>query len=339
MNSHKKSIISALAALVVVIIGLFLVCAQQRGTLSKGDDIASEDDQFKQELLQMLDLTDVSGDSSTSPEVFQSQDDVAENSPKEFFMPESNEEQEQEQEPIFEAQEDSEEDVLALLAPGEQSAQEPVEATATATADNMGLTEDMFSKISRDVDRLEKLLKQRSNSVDSLRRIIEMKNSRLQELEKRGTSTAPVTGVVNKSITPKTAAANRPSPQFGSGSGFMAEYESARTQFERFDYDGAIQSFQKILTLYPSHSEADNCQYWIGECYYGMKQYQQAVMEFQKVFAYTQTDKHDDAQLMIGLSYAKSGQKEKAQYEFKAFLDTYAGSEYSRIAERYYKNI
>ncbi|OPZ64053.1 MAG: Tetratricopeptide repeat protein [bacterium ADurb.Bin478] len=84
---------------------------------------------------------------------------------------------------------------------------------------------------------------------------------------------------------------------------------------------------------------ADNCQYWIGESYFGLKEYQQAIMEFQKVFAYSMTDKYDDAQLMIGLSYVRSGQKEKAQKEFETFLNTYAGSEYAGVARRYYRDI
>jgi len=51
------------------------------------------------------------------------------------------------------------------------------------------------------------------------------------------------------------------------------------------------------------------------------------------------TDKYDDAQLMIGLSYVRSGQKEKAQKEFETFLNTYAGSEYAGVARRYYRDI
>ena len=77
--------------------------------------------------------------------------------------------------------------------------------------------------------------------------------------------------------------------------GFMSAYQSARAQFERYDYNGAIESFQALLQQNPNHSMADNCQYWIGESYFGLKQYQKAIMEFQKVFAYGPADKHDDA--------------------------------------------
>ncbi len=336
MSDHKKSILSLLAALAVVFVGLFLVCAQQRGTLNQGDNLASEDEQFKQELLQMLDLTDASNDSTASAELFQAQADEADTTQENLFAEETSADPVQRQD---QAQE-SGQDVLSLLVPSEQAAQEPVEATPTTTADNMGVSEDMFSKINGDLERLERLLNRRSAAVDSLRHIIEARNSRLQELETRLTK-RPSPSLPKSKIAKArhTAAPANIATINTSSSNFLTAYQSARTLFERADYERAIEAFKGILSSYPEDKEADNCQYWIGECYYGLREYQQAILEFQKVFAYMQTDKHDDAQLMIGLSYTKSGQKDKAQTEFKTFLNNYAGSEYARVAERYYKNI
>ncbi len=339
MSDHKKSILSLLAALAVVLVGLFLVCAQQRGTLNQGDNIASEDEQFKQELLQMLDLTDASDDSTLAAELFQAQEAEADSSEDALFAEQSTAKQEQKQEQGQEQGKESGDDVLALLVPSEQAAQEPVEATPTTTAENMGVTEDMFSKINSDLERLERLLEQRSAAVDSLKNIIEARNSRLQELEARMAKRPASTSQKNEVAKARSAStANRPVPP-SSRSGFAAAYQNARSLFERADYRNAIEAFKGVLNAFPEDKEADNCQYWIGECYYGLREYQQAIIEFQKVFAYKQTDKHDDAQLMIGLSYTKNGQKEKAHTEFETFLNNYAGSEYARVAERYYKNI
>jgi len=338
MSDHKKSIVSLLAALAVVLVGLFLVCAQQRGALNQGENLASEDEQFKQELLQMLDLTDVADDSTTTAEVFQAQEDEADSSAQNLFAAAIDTEQEHEQEK--EHEQDSGQDVFALLVPSEQAAQEPVESTPTTTAENIGVPEDMFSKINSDLDRLERLLEQRSAAVDSLKHIIEARNSRLQELETRAVKRPATSRQTSKVASVRRASSTtNTTPPKNSSSGFTSAYQNARTLFERVDYRNAIDAFKGILSSYPEDKEADNCQYWIGECYYGLKEYQQAIIEFQKVFAYAQTDKHDDAQLMIGLSYTKSGQKEKAQTEFKTFLNNYAGSEYTRVAERYYKNI
>jgi TolA-binding protein len=42
---------------------------------------------------------------------------------------------------------------------------------------------------------------------------------------------------------------------------------------------------------------------------------------------------------MIGLSYVRSGQKQKAQQEFEDFLNNYSNSEYFSVAKRYYRDI
>ena len=94
-----------------------------------------------------------------------------------------------------------------------------------------------------------------------------------------------------------------------------------------------------LLSEHPQSSYSDNAQYWVGESYYGMKQYQKAILEFQKVFSFTATDKYDDAQLMIGLCYVRLGQQEMARSTFGEFLQTYEGSEYRGVAQRYYQNI
>jgi TolA-binding protein len=182
----------------------------------------------------------------------------------------------------------------------------------------------MFMKVRNDVLRLESILDRKTASVDSLKRIISNREARIRELEARLNS------------LPATPVASVPS---GVTSGFMTAYESARAQFERHDYSGAIASFENLLAEYAGHSMVDNCQYWIGECYFGLRQYQKAVIEFQKVFAYAATDKHDDAQLMIGLSYYRIGQREQAQSEFETFLNNYTDSEYTSIARRYVQNI
>ena len=122
-------------------------------------------------------------------------------------------------------------------------------------------------------------------------------------------------------------------------SDFSANYEQGLENFYAHEYDAAIYIFNSILDTYPNHHLASNCQYWIGESYYGLKQYQKASLELQKVFAFDAPDKFDDAQLMIGLSYVRLGQSEMARSTFGEFLDTYTGSEYTSVAKRYYYNI
>lgn len=312
MNSDRKSIVWVFVALSIILIGLMLVCAQQQASQSRGDDLSADDDQFRQELLEMLDLADdLEPTESTSTVAQQTvRDDVDD------------------------ADEDEDEDdVLALLIPEieteEPAAQSVSTPAPTETTQSMGLSEDMFIKVRNDVARLEKTLLERSTAVDSLRQIIENRDARIRELEQRmaqGRSYAQVTR-------------NSSSPVVGSSvSGFMAEYQAARSKFEGYQYHDAIEGFQSLLSRYPDHLMADNCQYWIGESYFGLKDYQKAILELQKVFAYSQKDKHDDAQLMIGLSYIRLNQPEMAKKEFETFINSFGNSEYLGIAQRYNRN-
>jgi TolA-binding protein len=57
------------------------------------------------------------------------------------------------------------------------------------------------------------------------------------------------------------------------------------------------------------------------------------------VFEYRNTSKADDAQLKIGLSYLKMGQRGRAKAEFDKLIDRYPGSEYVPRARKYLSEI
>ncbi len=120
---------------------------------------------------------------------------------------------------------------------------------------------------------------------------------------------------------------------------YANKYNEARSEFESFNYNGCIETMDELLNENSNSPLADNAQYWIGESYFGLKQYQKAILEFQKVFSFNATDKYDDAQLMIGLCYVRLGQQEMARSTFGDFLQTYEGSEYRGVAQKYYQNI
>ena len=79
---------------------------------------------------------------------------------------------------------------------------------------------------------------------------------------------------------------------------------------------------------------ADNAQYWIGEAYYGKRQYDAAIIAFEKVFTFAKSNKKDDAQLKLGLCYIRKGDKEKAREELNRLLSDYPKSEYAAKAEK-----
>ena len=116
--------------------------------------------------------------------------------------------------------------------------------------------------------------------------------------------------------------------------GVPRRYEAARTLYNDRLYDRAVKEFGAILSGSPGSDLADNAQYWIGECYYGIGRFRQALTEFTKVFAYRNTEKDDDAQLKIARCYLSLGEKDRALMALRKLIDEYPESEYVANARK-----
>jgi len=107
-----------------------------------------------------------------------------------------------------------------------------------------------------------------------------------------------------------------------------ASYQAALRDYNDQKYDQAIGEFGEILAMAPQSNLADNAQYWIGECYYALKNYRHALSEFQKVLAYSKTNKAEAAQLKIAMCYLELGDRTKARAELRKLIADYPNSEY-----------
>ena len=96
---------------------------------------------------------------------------------------------------------------------------------------------------------------------------------------------------------------------------FEMLYRDALDFYYARRYSQAIRKFRQLLLRNDAGDLADNCQYWIGECYYAMGDYYQAIVEFEKVNRYADANKLADAQLMAGVAMMKIGQKRQARTE------------------------
>ena len=109
--------------------------------------------------------------------------------------------------------------------------------------------------------------------------------------------------------------------------GIEARYRVAIRACRDRQFAQAMDGFRAVLREAPDHKLADNAQYWFAECYYATGQFEQAIAEFQKVFAYPKTEKDDDAQLKIAYSYDQIGDKAQALVELNKLLTDYPESD------------
>jgi TolA-binding protein len=109
---------------------------------------------------------------------------------------------------------------------------------------------------------------------------------------------------------------------------YKKSYIDALSAYQNGNLEKAVTGFAGLVMSDPSNVLADNSQYWLGECYYTMKNYKRAIIEFEKVFMFPGTDKDDDAQLKLGHCHRSMGNIDKAREEYQRLIDYFPGSEF-----------
>ena len=115
---------------------------------------------------------------------------------------------------------------------------------------------------------------------------------------------------------------------------YEIEYQNALKAFDSSQYKVALNVFQKLVNSNPNHVLADNSQYWIGECYYGLKDYERALLEFEKVFTFPNNNKLDAAQLKLGICYLRLKNPDKAKQELNRLIQFFPESEYIALSNK-----
>jgi len=100
-------------------------------------------------------------------------------------------------------------------------------------------------------------------------------------------------------------------------------YRQAKSDYDKKNFDLALAGFQNYIAQFPSASQADKSQYWIGECYYAKKDFGKAIEAFSNVIkSYPKSDKVAGAKLKIGFSYLNERNNVKAkEYLYKVIRE------------------
>lgn len=81
-------------------------------------------------------------------------------------------------------------------------------------------------------------------------------------------------------------------------------YKRAYDQFTKGDIGNAKEGFKKFLGTHPKSKLAENAHYWLGECYFAEKKYEEAILEFDEVIKkYPKGNKVPDALYRQGLAF------------------------------------
>ena len=117
-------------------------------------------------------------------------------------------------------------------------------------------------------------------------------------------------------------------------------YAAAYELFKDGKFDRAREAFQNFLKQYPDTEYSDNAQFWIGECYYFEKKYENAILEYEKVAKnYPEGDKVPYALLKQGLSFLNLGDKASAKLILQRVINEYPNTNQARTAKTRLLNI
>lgn len=162
-------------------------------------------------------------------------------------------------------------------------------------------------------------------------------DTRMRRIE-QGAS-APSGAAPPDATPPAAAAAPAATAAAGATSASSADetrvYEAAQQQRRLGNYQGAITSFQSFLGQYPRSPLAHRAQYWIGDCYFNLRDYRNAIASQQKLIAaYPDSPSAPDAMLNIASSQSELGDTASSRKTMTALVARYPGSEASEKAKR-----
>ncbi len=209
------------------------------------------------------------------------------------------------------------EEKLDLLDTSERPVQSNNSMAAAAVAQQTQKKDQNSAKYKKEIQTLKSKLKQKEQEINSLEQQLTRQNAEIQEL----------------STQPKTRSFSAPTGSI-SAEEYKDKYDEARAAFEARNYRTAIDYFEALLASNSSHSLADNAQYWIGESHYALRQYDAAIIDFEKVLTFPRSNKKADAQFKLGLCYIRKGDTAKAAEEFNRLKADYPKSRNVARAEK-----
>ncbi len=211
-------------------------------------------------------------------------------------------------------------------------------------------TQVSVERLRRDVDALRDQQKEtgpggRSATVTDLQRKMAALDQRMRALEgsPRPIEISPTPTVSGEERPPESQIPQSEAGQIAmraetaalQGGAAPAPYRSAMDLYKRGQCDQAVTQFRQFIRESPTSEYVDNAQYWVGECYYGKKDYNRAIIEFNEVILkYPKGDRVPSALLALAMSFADSGDKIDARLILQKLIGEYPKSEEANVGRQ-----
>jgi len=201
---------------------------------------------------------------------------------------------------------------------------------------------ELSKKPSKEIDRLKENIALRTKALEDKEKILDDKDKNLEErikgMEERLKGLeGKIVQLATKQLEIENSLRGKETSVEGKGVSTRTGdlYKDAYETYQKGDYEGARRKFEAFLKQYPNTELSDNAQFWIGETYYGKKDYEKAILEYEKAIAkYPEGDKVPAALLKQALAFLELGDKTNGRNLLKRVMERYPQSEQADMAKK-----
>ena len=203
------------------------------------------------------------------------------------------------------------------------------EQTETLLKSNATLVAKV-DQIEQRIENVQGSVEQTNYRIDRLVQQITQQQQDLDALEAQvATAVSPI-----QPATPVITEVSVPAPQVSTVNP-MELYRSAYLDYQKGNFDLAIQGFRDFLEHNPNTDLADNAAYWIGESLFSQKKYPEAIAQFDAVVTkYPQSDKVPGALLKKGYAYMNLGERAQGIVQLQYVVHEHPTSQEASLARQ-----
>ena len=177
------------------------------------------------------------------------------------------------------------------------------------------------------------------SSIDDMGRVVQSGSPKPGKGSK-GATAARTADKPQGQPVPSKQAKTRPVDRKLAAARALDEYKAAYALYNDGSIDEARAAFIEFVDKYPAHAYADNARYWVGECWYDVRDYEKARAEFMKVVSdYPDGNKVPDAMVKVGLCDQNLGRADDARRMYDAVMLTYPDSEAAGVAMKFMERL
>lgn len=189
--------------------------------------------------------------------------------------------------------------------------------------ERMQTTQGTTEQSSYRMDQLAQQLTQAQRDLENIKALI----AALREQPPAGTTATGGPASSSEVTVPAPPAASAGNP--------MDTYQAAYRDYQRGNFDLAIEGFRDFLDGNANSELADNAAYWIGESLFSQKKYREAIEQFDSVVTkFPRSDKVPGALLKKGYAYISIGERAQGVVQLQYVLHEHPKSQEASLARQ-----